>query len=181
MATEGTPPARGSAITPRRTWADDIVDGADAILPNHWLKILNLAVFVFVALPIASPLLAAAGYDSAASAIFAAYSLTCHQLPYRSWFIFGHQMAFCQRDLALYATILIAGLVYGATGRRRDSISLSTYALLTIPIAVDGFTQLFGLRESDGLLRTITGALFGWGSVWMIYPFIERSMDGMRA
>jgi uncharacterized membrane protein len=153
----------------------------DSILPNHWLKIMNLAVFVFVALPVASPLLAAAGYDSAANAIFTAYSLTCHQLPERSWFVLGHQMAFCQRDLAMYLSILTSGLVYGAMGRRRESIPLTTYVILTIPIAVDGFTQLFGLRESDGLLRTITGALFGWGSVWMIYPFIERSMDGLRA
>ena len=181
MAAETTPPARGPTILPPRTWADDLVDGIDAILPNHWLKIMNLAVAVFIALPFASPLLAAAGYDAAANAIFSAYSITCHQLPERSWFILGHQMAFCERDTAMYLTILIAGLAYGATGRRRDGISFTTYAILSVPIAVDGFTQLFGLRESTWFLRTVTGALFGWGSVWIIYPFIERGMDGLRA
>ena len=187
MDADTTPPAPASASAPqttiapyRRTWADDLVDGIDSILPNHWLKILNLAVFVFVALPFAAPVLAATGHSTIASTIFRVYSLTCHQLPERSWFILGHQMAFCQRDTAMYLAILVAGLAYGASGRPRDGISVTTYILLTIPIAIDGGTQLIGLRESDGLLRTITGALFGAGSVWIIYPFIERGMDGLR-
>ena len=51
------------------------------------------------------------------------------------------------------------------------------FALFVLPAAVDGFTQLFGLRESTWYLRLITGALFGTGLVWLAYPFVEEAMN----
>jgi uncharacterized membrane protein len=41
-------------------------------------------------------------------------------------------------------------------------------------MAIDGLTQLVGWRESDLLLRTLTGFLFGLGGAWFIYPRIEE-------
>jgi uncharacterized membrane protein len=41
---------------------------------------------------------------------------------------------------------------------------------------VDGLTQLFGWRESNYLLRTATGALFGLASTWLAYPNIQDAM-----
>jgi len=46
-----------------------------------------------------------------------------------------------------------------------------------VPIAVDGGTQLFALRESNWLLRTLTGALFGFAVVWITYPHVESAMQ----
>jgi uncharacterized membrane protein len=46
-------------------------------------------------------------------------------------------------------------------------------------MAVDGFTQLFGWRQSDWFLRTATGALFGMASVWLAYPYIEDAMQDL--
>jgi uncharacterized membrane protein len=181
VASEPTPTEPSPRPLPAPTgWADDLVAGIDSFLPNYWLPIANVAGAVFVALPVAAPILEASGYSELAHTIYSAYSYTCHQLPERSWFIFGQQMAFCQRDLAMYMAILAAGIAYGATGRSRAGISLRLYLVLAGPMAIDGTTQLFGLRESDGLLRTITGLLFGWSSVWMIYPFIQRGMDGLK-
>ena len=60
-------------------------------------------------------------------------------------------------------------------GRVRG-IGLKIYLLLLIPIALDGLSQLFGLRESNWWLRTFTGALFGGASVWLAYPYIEAAM-----
>ncbi|MGE3267883.1 MAG: DUF2085 domain-containing protein, partial [Chloroflexota bacterium] len=52
------------------------------------------------------------------------------------------------------------------------------------PMALDGFTQLFNLRESTPELRTFTGALFGVASVWLIYPRVDaifaRELDPAR-
>jgi uncharacterized membrane protein len=47
-------------------------------------------------------------------------------------------------------------------------------------MAIDGITQLFGLRESNWQLRTITGALFGLASVWLAYPYLEEGMRDIR-
>jgi hypothetical protein len=48
-------------------------------------------------------------------------------------------------------------------------------------MAIDGTTQLIGLRESDWLWRSITGALFGVGSVWLVYPYVEAAMRDVQA
>jgi hypothetical protein len=58
----------------------------------------------------------------------------------------------------------------GPSPGRIAGLSFRAYLLLILPMALDGFTQLFGWRESDALLRTITGCLFGAASVWLIYP-----------
>ena len=41
-------------------------------------------------------------------------------------------------------------------------------------MALDGFPQLFGWRESTVELRTLTGALFGLASLWLVYPRLDR-------
>lgn len=93
----------------------------------------------------------------------------------------GYKVAICERDVAMYLAVLLTGLVYGwrrgpAPGQV-TGLGLRLYLLLILPMALDGFTQLFGWRESDALLRTITGGLFGAASVWLIYP----RFDGILA
>ena len=56
-------------------------------------------------------------------------------------------------------------------------LPLWVFGLLIIPLAVDGLTQLLGRRESDWLLRTITGGFFGAGAVWLAYPYLQDAMD----
>jgi uncharacterized membrane protein len=89
----------------------------------------------------------------------------------------GFKVAICQRDVAIYSSVLLAGLLFALVRNRLPGISLRWYLLLLVPIALDGGTQLIGLRESDWLLRTITGALFGAGSVWLAYPYIDEAMQ----
>ena len=89
----------------------------------------------------------------------------------------GYKVAFCQRDLAIYGSILVAGLIYALIRNRIEPISLKWYALFLVPIAIDGLTQLLGWRESNWWLRTLTGVIFGAGSVWLAYPFLQSAMD----
>ncbi len=51
------------------------------------------------------------------------------------------------------------------------------FVLFMIPIAIDGLTQLVGWRESNWLLRSITGALFGFAAVWLAYPYVDEAMQ----
>ncbi len=95
----------------------------------------------------------------------------------------GYKVAICERDTAIYGAILLNGLLFGAlrpTLRRRGrmpKMPLWLFALFVLPAAVDGFTQLFGLRESTWYLRLITGFIFGTGLVWLAYPFVEEAMN----
>ena len=95
----------------------------------------------------------------------------------------GYKVAICERDVAIYGAILLNGLLFGAlrpTLRRRGrmpKMPLWLFALFVLPAAVDGFTQLFGLRESTWYLRLITGFIFGSGLVWLAYPLVDDAMN----
>jgi uncharacterized membrane protein len=140
---------------------------------------------------------------SAADALYAAYHFTCHQWAFRSFFFFGPQpvsvysqqtladqgidpfgfvgnpdlgwkLAFCERDLAIYVGLLAVGLVY-ARRRAMQPAGFVLYGVLILPMAVDGFTQLFGWRESTWELRVATGLLFGLASAWLVLPRLDAS------
>lgn len=152
------------------------LDRVASWLVDHWLCAFNSMMAAYVALPVVAPLLAARGASPVASLIYQAYSYTCHQLPSHSWFLFGHQMAYCQRDTAIYGAMLIGGLLYARNRLWTRGLPFWMYALLCLPIAVDGGTALLGVRESTPLLRTLTGTTFGLASAWFVYPLTDRAL-----
>jgi uncharacterized membrane protein len=207
------------------------VDRFVAWLTRHWLAVFNVVVGIFVALPFLAPVLmylGAAGSCTtcigAGRLLYVLFDPTCHQLPERSFFLFGpsvvynvtdleasgllptgldifqrellrfigapeigYKVAVCERDVAIYGSILLSGLIFSLLRdilRRRGSalptLPIWLYALLLVPIAVDGGTQLAGLRESDWLLRLITGGLFGAATVWLAYPYVEEAMAEVK-
>jgi len=113
-------------------------------------------------------------------AIFWVYRVACHQLPSHSYFVFGHQAAYCQRDTAIYTTIFVAGLGFTAIRHRLPPLPWKWFFVLITPMAIDGFTQLFGWRTSNWQLRTITGVLFGLASVWLAYPYLQIGMADLE-
>jgi uncharacterized membrane protein len=172
---------------------------------RHWLITLNIALGVFLLGAFAAPVLAASGLQPAADWLYAAYHFTCHQWAFRSFFFFGPgtaliavydqsqlitltgdpfgaiggpelgwKMAFCERDLAIYLGLLAVGLLY-ARRRGMRPAGFITYAILILPMAIDGFTQLFGWRESTWQLRVVTGLLFGLASAWLVLPRLDAS------
>ncbi|OGO17068.1 MAG: hypothetical protein A2Z14_09200 [Chloroflexi bacterium RBG_16_48_8] len=61
---------------------------------RHWLVFINLFIFLYIGLPGAAPLLVKAGAIGPATVIYKIYTPMCHQLAYRSWFLFGEQPAY---------------------------------------------------------------------------------------
>ena len=51
------------------------------------------------------------------------------------------------------------------------------WLLMILPMAIDGTTQMFGLRESTWELRFITGTLFGVGSAWFVLTFMQKTIE----
>ncbi len=108
----------------------------------------------------------------------------------------GYKMAICQRDVGIYFSMLIGGLIYGVL-RRRGRIRPLPFWLFVIiglgPIALDGFSQLFSqmfvglgidslmrlfpLRESSPFLRALTGAIMGLSLVWLLYPRLDDQFN----
>lgn len=61
---------------------------------DHYLLALNLLILVYVGLPFLAPVLMRAGWTAPAGTIYKTYSFVCHNLSYRSWFLFGEQAAY---------------------------------------------------------------------------------------
>ena len=204
-------------------------------LSRHYLGLFNLFVVLYLGLPVLAPVLMKAGMTSPAGAIYRVYSMACHQLAYRSFFLFGEQpvypraaagvaglltfhqatnlsendttdalyaarrftgneqigykIALCERDVAIYGSILLFGLIYAASGRRLPALPWYLWILLgLVPIGVDGVSQLLSqppfnfiaYRESTPFLRVMTGGLFGFMTAWFGYPMVEVTMSETR-
>ncbi|HMK08474.1 MAG TPA: DUF2085 domain-containing protein [Anaerolineales bacterium] len=96
---EGKPALEGGARQ-RAVGRTRLVGG----FARHWLAILNTIVFLYVAIPFLAPVLLKLGAEGPARIIYTAYSPVCHQLAFRSWFLFGEQAAYPR---ALAGTSLI--------------------------------------------------------------------------
>lgn len=171
-------------------------------LSQHWLGVANGTVGLILVGAFAAPILLAAGFEGPANMLYALYAGICHQWAFRSFFLlgpqatygraefeaqaadafhffgneaFGWKMAFCERDLAIFASVLLFGMLYAHRWRERglQPASYAAYAFMILPMALDGFTQLFGWRESTWELRLATGAIFGMASGWLIYPRLD--------
>jgi len=209
---------------------------------RHYLLVFNLFVLAYVGLPFLAPVFLKIGAETPAAIIYKLYSGLCHQLSYRSWFLFGEQpiypreiaeiegyltfheatgldeyglvdarnfmgseftgykVALCQRDLAIYGSILFFGIIFGLTGRKIKPLPFLAWIFIGIlPIAFDGLSQLLGqimaepalgflqpyfgfisFRESTPFLRSLTGFLFGFTTAWFGYSLVEETMKDAR-
>jgi len=68
-------------------------------IARHWLLFVNLLVTLWVALPWLAPVFMHWGWTSAGKAIYLFYSFQCHQLPERSFFLFGRQAMYSLAEI----------------------------------------------------------------------------------
>ena len=209
---------------------------------KHYMLVFNLFVLIYVGLPFLAPVMLKSGVEKPATLIYRLYGGLCHQLSYRSWFLFGEQafypreaagmdqvhsfheatgldeqgifdarrftgsgstgykVALCQRDVAIYGSILIFGIIFVVTRRKIKPLPFWLWILIgIIPIGFDGGSQIVSqllaeplfeflrpyinfmpLRESTPFLRTLTGFLFGFTTAWFGYPLVEEAMQDTR-
>jgi uncharacterized membrane protein len=171
----------------------------------HWLLVANLALAIYIGLPALAPVLIHAGHERAAGLIYTLFSPLCHQLPERSFFLFGEhavyhygelshtlggfvpsryignaelgfKVAVCERCVSIYGIGLQAGLLFALVRHRLKPLSIKGFLAMIAPMGIDGTGQLIGLWESTWWSRLVTGALFGVACVWLLYPYLERGM-----
>lgn len=197
----------------------------------NYLALLNWSLAVYILLPLLAPVLMKVGLPRIANKIYDAYKPLCHQLAYRSFFLFGEQMvyprelaglkelisyeeatgldgeddqaaiffrgnqelgyktALCQRDLAIYGSLLLFGIFFWLKKKRIKPLPWLLWIVLAlIPIGLDGFSQLISqmefpflswlqIRESTPLFRVLTGGMFGWFTGWFGFPSIEEMLN----
>ncbi len=139
--------------------------------PTLAQRVLVLAAIAWTfALPTAA-LAAATPHPSVwtysfAAAIYAAGSVVCHQLPERSFYMWGRQLPVCARCVGLYAGATVAAIAAAIVRRRAAASPLALVLLASLPAAATlvfewttGITPSNGIRAASGV---VAGAAVGW-------------------
>ena len=168
---------------------------------RHWLFFLNLLIAVWIGLPWLAPVFMDWGWTGAGKAIYLLYSFQCHQLPERSYFLFGEKamyslseiqaawqnttdpfvlrqfignpemgwkVAWSDRMVSMYTSILLGGLLYGLLRQRFKPLSFRKFAILLLPMVIDGSTHAAsdlagigqGFRDTNIWLQILTNNAF---------------------
>ena len=97
------------------------------------------------------------------------FRLFCHGIPERCLYLWGVPMPICARCTAIYAGLILSFVVFLILPRMRESVARIVLYAALVPMAVDGLTQLAGLRLSTNPLRLETGLLAGVAfGVWAL-------------
>lgn len=164
-----------------------------------------IALLALFTLPILAVPFLAASDAPAAEPLYSFYGLTCHQFISRAICYFpgygisdctsggnlapyplhitekngmiGYPFPVCSRDIGIYLAALASGLLLLFL-KKSDSTEMPNplfFILALVPIALDGGTQLIGLRESTNLLRLITGGIAGFAFSFYCIPLMNRA------
>lgn len=74
-------------------------------LSRHLIGLVNFIVFIYLALPFIAPILMSVGASAPARVIYGLYGFACHQLAFRSWFVFGEQPAYPRSEAGVEGLI----------------------------------------------------------------------------
>jgi uncharacterized membrane protein/glutaredoxin len=150
-------------------------------MSRHYMFILNTLVLIYVGLPFLAPLLMSAGYTRPATTIYRFYGLVCHQLAFRSWFIFGDQAAY-PREAAGVDSLVPFGVATGVS--EEDELAARQYVgnpevgykvgLCERDVAIYGGILLFGV------IFSLTGRRIKhlpW-YLWLLVGILPIAIDG---
>jgi uncharacterized membrane protein len=170
-------------------------------LSRHWLLVVNLLIAVWVGLPWLAPAFMHWGWKRVGEVVYFLYSFQCHQLPERSYFLFGKdamyslkeiqtawqlttdpmilrqfvgnpemgwKVAWSDRMVSMYTSILPGSLAYAVARKRLRPLQFRWFALLLLPMVVDGSTHMIsdlagigqGFRDTNLWLQALTANAF---------------------
>ncbi|MCB0191539.1 MAG: DUF2085 domain-containing protein [Anaerolineae bacterium] len=145
---------------------------------HHWLFTFNAAWGVFITLPFLAPALMAAGLTLPARALYAIYSFLCHQLPERSWFLFGPQISYTQEQIAVTWGVTVANISNEMIRRQFIGTPELGWKVAWSDRMVAMYTSifLFGLLYALLRQRDIKPKGFSW--TWLIILIVPLALDG---
>ena len=163
-------------ITTRQPVAASATDRQAGVVERHWLALILTVLGVWTLTPLLAPLFMHWGWTGPGRAIYALYAMFCHQLPERSWFLFGPKHSYSLAEIA-------------AVWPRSDSI-LGLRKFIGTPemgwkmawshrmVSFYGGFLLFGLLYA--LVRPRirrSGWRLGWR--WLIVLILPIALDGL--
>jgi uncharacterized membrane protein len=156
-------------------------DGLSLSLSRHYLTLFNILIFLYVGIPFLAPVLMKIGVTAPAKVIYHAYGYVCHQFAFRSWFLFGEQVAYPRAEAG------VPGLIsyQEATGLNGyDLFSARAYignaqlgykvALCERDVAIYGGILMFGITFA--LFRRKIKSIH-W-IAWILIGIVPIGLDG---
>ncbi len=151
-------------------------------LSRHYLALFNFFVLIYLGFPVLAPVLMRAGATVPASWIYRAYGNVCHELAYRSWFLFGEQLAYPRStagvdDLISYgqAIGLDEGDLWSARVYYGDDIIGYKVALCQRDFAIYVGILLFGLIFATSGRRLKAMPWY----IWILVGIAPIGLDGV--
>lgn len=151
-------------------------------LSRNYLAMFNIFVLIYLSLPILAPVFMKVGFERPASWIYRVYGVVCHQLAFRSWFIFGDQTAYPREAanievLHTYedSTGMDEADLWGARRYVGDEFIGYKTGLCQRDIGIYGGILLFGLVF--GLTGRKVKSIPWY--VWIIFGIIPIGVDGL--
>lgn len=102
------------------------------------------------------------------------FRVMCHGIPERCIELFGVPMPICARCVGIYAGMLAGLIAFWLVPFVRQRVMRTAAILAVMPLAIDGLTQLAGLRESTNPLRLATGIIAGLAFGMWVLSAVER-------
>jgi len=174
---------------------------AGSRLSSNWFLVFLIAYGLWVWLPWSAPEFMHLGLYGPGRVVYFIYSFFCHQLPERSFFLFGPKtmyslpaiqtawqntinplvlrqftgnpgmgwkVAWSDRMISFYGSVWVFALVWGALRRKIRALPWWGFALLLLPILLDGGTHMIsdfagigqGFRYTNQWLASITNGAF---------------------
>jgi uncharacterized membrane protein len=164
------------------------IDRVTEWISHHYLAMFNLLLFLYSGIPFLAPVLMKTGLPIPAQVIYTIYSPLCHQMAFRSWFLFGEQ-PYYPRDLAGINGVLsyeqaIAGnqsgpetdesFIFSARSFLGNDLVGFKVALCERDVALYGGMFLFGLFFA---LKNRKLKQIPW-YVWLVFGLIPIGIDG---
>lgn len=107
------------------------------------------------------------------------FRVMCHGLERRCLELFDVPMPICARCTGIYAGLLLGLAAFWLIPLLREKVMRAVAVIAVAPLALDGLTQLTGLRESTNELRIATGVVAGLAFGLWVLSAVERRDEAM--
>lgn len=150
-------------------------------LSRRYMTVLNAIVLLYLGLPFLAPVLMVFGATGAGSMIYRVYGAVCHQMAFRSWFLFGEQSAY-PRQAAGVEGLIPYSVMTGLS--EDDQLAARQFtgnpevgykvALCQRDVAIYGGILFFGLvfSATDKKIKPIPWYL------WLLIGIFPIALDG---
>lgn len=129
-------------------------------------------VSLIIACIVLAPLAASTNHSLISLALYRAFANLCHQIPERSFYLYGSPLAVCARCWGLYGGFALGFALYPVFGSLTRAVMPHRCWLLlaAVPTSVDFLLGFLGIWENTHVSRGLTGALLGMTSALYVVP-----------